>query len=82
MFNPDNADYFKLSGLYEYDPGHFLVELLLMTIPAVMKAWIFYLIIKILGDKKLDMSKPFNKEMSRFIFNISYLALGIGFFSH
>ncbi len=42
----------------------------------------FYLIVKILHDKKVDLSHPFNKEMGRFIFNASYLALGIGFFSH
>jgi hypothetical protein len=82
MINSHAADYFKLSSLYQYDRGHFLVQLLLMGIPGVMKAIIFYLIVKILMDKKLDMAKPFNKEMGRFIFNTSYLALGTGVFTH
>lgn len=70
-----------LSGLYQYDRGYFFVETLMMSIVAVMRACLFYLIVKILHDKKLDMAQPFNREMGRFIFNASYLALGIGLFS-
>jgi hypothetical protein len=70
-----------LSGLYEYDHGQFFVETFIMGIVAVMKAWLFYLIIKILYDKKLNMAQPFNGEVGRFIFKISYLALLIGLFS-
>ncbi|MFA6057003.1 MAG: DUF2975 domain-containing protein [Taibaiella sp.] len=70
-----------LSSLYKYDPGYFFVETLLMSIVAVMRACIFYLIVKILHDKKLDISQPFSKEVGRFIFNVSYLALGTGLFS-
>lgn len=86
VINPVEAQYFwtevDLSVLYKYDPGYFLVETTLMSIVAVMRALLFYLIIKILHDKKLNMSQPFNKEVGRFIFNISYLALLIGLFSH
>ena len=53
-----------------------------MIIPAILKAVMFYLIVKILHDKKLNLSQPFNKEVGRFIFNVAYLALGIGLFSH
>ncbi|HRZ97990.1 MAG TPA: DUF2975 domain-containing protein [Paludibacter sp.] len=85
VINPVGAHYFwnniDLSELYAYDSGYFLVETLLMSIVAVMKAILFYLIVKILHDKKLNMSMPFNKEMGRFIFNVSYLALGLGLFS-
>ena len=85
VFNPEWAHRFwlqiDLSGLYQYDAGYFLVETLLMSIPAVMKALMFYLIIKILSNKKLDMSQPFVQEMGRFVFNLSYLSLGIGGFS-
>jgi hypothetical protein len=70
-----------LSALYQYDHGYFFVEMLFMSIVAVVKAWLFYLIIKILHDKKLNMSQPFNKEMGRFIFTVSYIALLIGLFS-
>ena len=85
VINPINAATFwvgnDLSGLYKYDPGHFFAETLLISITAVLKACIFYLIIKILHDKKLNMSQPFSKEVGRFIFKISYLALLIGLFS-
>ena len=70
-----------LSALYQFDHGYFFVVTLLISIAAVMKACIFYLIIKILHDKKLNMAHPFNKDLERFIFNLCYLSLGIGLFS-
>jgi hypothetical protein len=70
-----------LSGLYRYDTGHFFSETLTMGIVAMMKAWLFYLIIKILPDKKLNLAQPFSKDVGRFIFNMSYLALLISLFS-
>ncbi|MET0636547.1 MAG: DUF2975 domain-containing protein [Chitinophagaceae bacterium] len=83
--SPAEAEYFwrevDLSALYDYDTGYFIILSSLMTIVAVLKAWIFYLIIKILHDKKLNLSHPFNKEVGRFIFNISYLALLTGLVS-
>lgn len=79
--NPDSASYINLSDLYKHDVGNFLVESLLMSIVAVMRACLFYLIVKLLHDKKLNLSNPFNQETGRFIFRMSYLALGIGMFS-
>lgn len=85
VINPVNAATFwagnDLSGLYKYDPGRFLTEALLISIAGVMKALLFYLIVKILHDKKLDMSQPFNNEVRRFILRVSLLALGIGLFT-
>ena len=82
LFNPNAASYFGLSELYHYDAGYFAVELLLMGIPAIMKAIMFYLIVKVLQEKKLNLTQPFNKETGRLIFNVSYLAFGIGLFSY
>ena len=83
--NPINAATFwegnDLSGLYKYDPWHFFAETLLISIAAVMKAFIFYLIIKILHDKKLNMAQPFNTEVRLFILRVSGLTLGIAFFT-
>lgn len=70
-----------LSNLYKYDSGHYVVILSQIIIIAVMKALMFYLIVKIMHDKKVNMAQPFNQEMGRFISNIAYLALGIGFFA-
>ncbi len=85
VLNPVGAQHFwrevDLSALYSYDPGYFFAETFLISIVAVLRACIFYLVVKILHDKKLNMAKPFNREMGRFIFNISYLALGLGLFS-
>jgi hypothetical protein len=81
FINPVDAGYFDLSDLYGYDAGHFFVEILFINITAIMRACIFYLIVKILHDKKLNMSQPFNKEVGGFIFKVSYLSLGIGLFS-
>ncbi len=85
VLNPVGANKFweqiDLSSLYEFDRGYFFVETLLMSMVAVMRAIMFYLIVKILHDKKLNMAKPFGNDMGRFILNLSYLAFGIGLFS-
>ncbi|MCW3465968.1 DUF2975 domain-containing protein [Chitinophaga nivalis] len=70
-----------LSALFKYDQGHFFVVTLLLGIVAILKAWLFFLIIKILHRKDLDMSQPFNKQVRRFIFHLSYVALMIAIFS-
>ncbi len=83
--NPFGPNYFwndaDLSGLYTYDAGYFLVIAFMMIIVSVLKALMFYWIVKIVHDKKLDMEQPFNKELGRFIFNLSYAAMGIAIFS-
>ena len=71
-----------LSDLFKYDHGYFFVITTIMSIAAVMRAWLFYLIIKILHDKRLNMTQPFKKEVGRFIFNIAYVTLLIGLFSY
>jgi hypothetical protein len=70
-----------LSGLYKYDTGYFLVVSLFMSIVALMRVLMFYLIIKILHEKKINMAQPFNYALRSFITTMSYLALGIGLFS-
>jgi hypothetical protein len=84
LLNPVGAKHFwqqvDLSDLYYHDRGYYVVETSMMCIVAVMKACMFYLIIKILHAKNLDIAKPFSKELGRFIFRISYLALMIGLF--
>lgn len=70
-----------LSGLYTYDRVYFIVITFVMALVAVLKAIIFYLLIKLLHDKKLSLAKPFNKEVGSFLFFISYLCLAIGLFS-
>lgn len=83
--NPFGGHYFldgaDLSGLYEYDRGYFMVIMSLMIIVSVFKALMFYWIIKILHDKKLNMDQPFSKDVSSLIFRLSYASLVITIFS-
>lgn len=85
IVNPETAKHFwkeiDLSALYQYDPGYFLVITLLISIVLVMKAIMFYQIVRVLHSKKLNFSKPFNSYIARFISILAYLALGIGLFS-
>jgi hypothetical protein len=85
LVNPIDVKYLwhevDLSSLYHYDPGYFFAELLMMSIAAVLRAVLFYLIVKILHDKKLDMAQPFSQEVGRFILKISYVSFLIGLFS-
>lgn len=84
LLNPVGAKHFwqqvDLSDLYYHDRGYYIVETSLMCIVAVMKACMFYLIVKILHNKNLDMAKPFSNDLGRFIFRIAYLSLLIGLF--
>jgi hypothetical protein len=84
--NPAKASNFwegaDLSNLYNFDHGQFIVIAIFMTIVAVLKAILFYLIIKLFVEKKLRIAQPFSLELRKFISNASYLALGIGLFSH
>lgn len=86
LFDPAEVKYLwmqvDLSNLYVFDKGYFLVEILLLIIVSVMKALMFYLIIKILHNRKLNMAQPFNTEVGRFIFNTAYITLAIGLFSY
>ena len=85
VINPVNAATFwegnDLSGLYKYDPGHFFAETLLISIASLLKACIFYLSIKILDEKKLNLSQPFSSEVRLFIIKVSCLSVGIGLFT-
>jgi len=70
-----------LADLLKYDTGHFFVEVSIISIVLIAKAFLFYLIIKMLHDKNVSLSQPFNQAVRHFIFKLSYLALLIGAFS-
>lgn len=86
FINPNWAGHFwngnDFSALYAFDKGQFLVQAGFMCLVSILRAILFYLIIKLLMEKKLDMVKPFSPAMKRFIFSVAYLSLGIGIFSH
>lgn len=87
FINPDGvknfwegADY--LSELYKNDTGYFLIITVIMSIVSVLKAILFYLIVKLFVDKKISISQPFIPAFQHFILKIAYLSLGIGLFSY
>ena len=86
FFNENGAKHFwpgfDLSNLYAYDKGYFVVETSLMSIVALLRTFMFYLIIRMLGNKKLSLSQPFSNEVRNFILTLAYLSIGIGLFSN
>jgi len=70
------------SALYDYDKGQFLVVTFFMSIVAVLRAVMFYLIIRFLHNKKGSMTKPFNEDTRRFVLSLAIWSLFIGLFSH
>lgn len=70
-----------LTLLYAYDRDQYFTMTLLMSIAAILKALLFYLIVKMLYDKKINLAQPFSERAGFFIRNMGYVALGIGLFS-
>lgn len=71
-----------LRNLYNYNVSHFVTLNMLMIVAASLKALMFYFIVDMLYDKKLNLSKPFNELTGKFISRLAYLALAIGLFSY
>ena len=86
FLNPIGARKFwvevDLSALYYYNQSYFVIIISLMIIVTVMKALLFYCIVKVFHGKKVNLSQPFNEAVRRFILDIAFLALGIGLFSY
>ncbi|MBK7883653.1 MAG: DUF2975 domain-containing protein [Chitinophagaceae bacterium] len=70
-----------LSAVYNHNQSYFVMLSVLLVIVTILKVILFYFILKIFHDKKLDLLKPFNETIKRFILGMAYLALGIGFFA-
>lgn len=84
-YNAEGARYFwnhlDLSSVYATNKGQFLVLTTLVCIVAVLKVILFWVIIRFQFYKRLDLSKPFNESLRRFILNIGYTTLGISLFA-
>ena len=66
----------NLSALYRYNTGHYAALVSFILVLSVLKAWLFYLVIKIF--LKLNLVQPFSEEVSKLIAGISHVALEIG----
>lgn len=86
FINPSNTASFwekaDLSDLYAFSHSHFITLTITTSIIAVLKAIMFYVIVKLLTEKKLNITQPFSQDLKGFLFKLSYLAFGIGLFSH
>lgn len=71
-----------LTALYVYDQGHFFAQMTIIAIVTVLKAVLFFLIIKLLSDKKINISQPFSPRAGSIISLSSFVTLLIGLFSH
>mgnify|MGYP006985673995 FL=1 len=69
------------SNLYNYDAGHFFAVTTYLNIIAILKAILFYTIIKVIHDKHLNLVQPFNRAVGKFISLAAFIAIGIGLFS-
>lgn len=67
-----------LSSLFAFDRGYFAVVSFFIILVGILKALLFYLIIRILQNKKFNMAQPFSDATRRFIFSIAYTTLAIG----
>ncbi|SFC92475.1 DUF2975 domain-containing protein [Flavobacterium phragmitis] len=79
--NSYNARFLNLLDIYNYNVSFYIQEICFISIVAILKAIMFYLIVKLLHEKKLNIKQPFTAETGRFISYLSYLAFGIGLFS-
>lgn len=71
-----------LSALAANDRWHFITITSIIAIVGIIKALMFYLIIKVLHNKELDLDRPFTSNFGRFVFNLAYLSLFAGLFSY
>ncbi len=85
FFNSDLAKRFwsqlDLSALYQFSESRFVMLTCVMTIAAILKAILFYQIIRMFYEKKLDISKPFSDKAKQYIQLCALISIGIGLFS-
>lgn len=85
MFNPAGASKFwtevDLSALYHFNQSHYVTLTSLMCIVTVLKAILFYNIVRVFHSKKIDLVQPFNYFLKKFIDLVAFISFGIGLFS-
>lgn len=80
IFKPDFLDrlYQKLdiTSIYETSKWTFFSAYSFMLSVMILKAYLFYMVIQLM--QKIDLSSPFNADVSRRIARLSYMTLAIG----
>lgn len=85
LLNPAGASKFwtevDLAALYHFNQSHYVTLTVLMCIVAVLKAILFYHIVLVFHSKKIDLARPFNHSLKKFIDLVATISCGIGLFS-
>lgn len=86
FITPDAAASFwegtNLSALYAYDRGYYFTLAAISSVVSVLKALLFYVILRLFTHEALSMEKPFTGLLVRFMLRATYLTVGIGFFCY
>jgi len=69
-----------LSEMYNRNKWAFFGMYSFILTIAFLKAYLFYIVIKLVT--KIDLTKPFNSDVSKQILQLSYYTLSIGLFSY
>jgi hypothetical protein len=72
----------NLYALYSFSQGHYLTLTGLLFFSSLLKSFLFYWILRIFHQKKLDFNAPFNDLMGRFIFQLAYISLALGLINY
>ncbi len=84
IFNPEMIpnlyNSLDLSSVYNQNQWAFFGIYSFIIFIAVLKAYLFYIVIRLLG--KLDLTKPFNNFVAEQIMQLSYYTFSIGLLSY
>ncbi len=73
-------DQARLDDLFLKDRGYFMVICFIMLLIAVLKAILFWNVLRLSSNKDISIQQPFHPRVIKFIQVAAFLALAIGFF--
>lgn len=79
-FVPKLYQKLDLSEMYKLNKWAFFSMYSFILFISILKAYLFYLLVEL--TSKIDLSKPFNRFVSKQILKISYYTFSIGLLSH
>lgn len=84
FINSEGAAFFwnklDLSYLYNFSESYFVQFTIVLCIVSLLKAILFYQIIRVLTNNKVNYLQPFSEVLTKFIVISSYLCFAIGLF--
>ncbi|RZA00647.1 MAG: DUF2975 domain-containing protein [Sphingobacteriaceae bacterium] len=71
----------NFTSLYNFNQSYFITHIIVISIVLILKATLFYMIIKMFNDKKLSLSQPFSHHMNRYIYKMVFISFLIALFA-